>query len=180
MRNEILNKTLFTHNSCYGCGHENINGLKIEIIKDPTNPHGLLAEFNARQYMEGLPGLIHSGSILTAMDCLAGWTATTAFPQLAALWMTQSCRINYMGPAFIDQPLLMASRVLEHHGQWNPVIVYTEAKNSSGEPVATAEIHCIPLSAKDYGKLTGISPLPQHWEEFLASRTAQSIKEPQE
>ncbi|MDH5327445.1 MAG: PaaI family thioesterase [Gammaproteobacteria bacterium] len=175
MANEILNKSLFPHNTCYGCGHDNINGLKIEIIKDPANPKSLLAEFNAREYMEGLPGLTHSGAIFTAMDCLATWTAKTLLPHYRAIWMTQSCNVSYLSPAFIDQPLLMSGRVLEAGKDWETVIIYTEAKDSSGKPVSTAETSLLPLTAEKYLEITDGNPLPEYWDAYTKTQAQTDI-----
>lgn len=167
MSNDILNIDSFEDNCCYGCGHNNVNGLKIEIIKDATKSDTLLAEFNARNYMEGAPGLIHNGSIFTAMDCLATWTPMIFVPELKAIWRTHTTQIEYLGIAFIDQPLLMSAHITASGQHHNPVSVHVEANNSAGELVAKADFELIPYSESEYIKTTGIDPIPQNWLNFL-------------
>ena len=167
MSNDILNKSLLQHNSCYGCGHENINGLRIEIIKDPGNTDTLLAEFNAKEYMQGTPGLVHSGCIFTAMECPATWTPVAFVSHINAIWRTQSARVEYLGTTYIDQPLLLSAHITQADPSNNPVMVHVNAKNSAGEPVTKADFQLIPYSESEYIESTGIEPLPQNWRDFL-------------
>lgn len=70
----MLNKSLLPDNHCFGCGHENANGLKIEVSRDPENENRVIVTFQPENHMIGFPGMTHGGVIYTALDCLASWS----------------------------------------------------------------------------------------------------------
>src|SRR5262245_27048873 len=71
----VLNRTLLEGNTCFGCGHQNHAGLKIEIVRDSENAEVLCGRFTPTATMTGFPGIVHGGTVFTALDCLSTWVA---------------------------------------------------------------------------------------------------------
>ena len=84
MTEEPLNISLLPGNVCFGCGHANHHGLKIEIARHPAKPETLRGRFDPADYMIGFPGITHGGAIYTAMDCLSTWVASVLGPNPGA------------------------------------------------------------------------------------------------
>src|SRR5574341_579522 len=77
---QLLNRDLLPHNQCFGCGLENVAGLRTEVSPDPGSPETLRARFHPSEAMAGFPGMTHGGAIYTALDCLSTWVATALGP----------------------------------------------------------------------------------------------------
>ena len=170
MRDEVLNRDLLKGNLCFGCGHENPNGLKIEIRRDPKDDNRLVGIFSAKSHMIGFPGITHGGAIYTALDCLAFWTPTVLRSEKKAFWILRSANIRYIRPAHEGEPLILSGCIEEEGTQVDFVIVRTEARDEKDRLLAEAKFEVVPLSLDKFKKVAGIEELPKNWSDFVGAK----------
>ncbi|UCF78605.1 MAG: PaaI family thioesterase [Candidatus Eiseniibacteriota bacterium] len=167
MSSGILNRDLLSSNTCYGCGHENPSGLKIEIRRDPQGGERLVGSFQPPEHMVGFPGITHGGALYTAMDCLSAWTPMVLRRAAKAIWILREGSIKYLRPALQGEELALSAVIEAEGGQWEPLLVRTEARDREGNLLATGTFKVVPLSADKFKKVAGLSSLPANWSEFL-------------
>src|ERR1700751_2760558 len=70
--NPSLQEKYAPHNSCFGCGPANAQGLRIRSF-----PKGdeVVAEWKPERKYEAFPGVLNGGIIGTLLDCHCNWTA---------------------------------------------------------------------------------------------------------
>lgn len=164
----MLNRDLLVHNTCFGCGHENPAGLRIEIHGDPGTDRELRARLVPTGDRAGFPGMTHGGVIFTALDCLSTWVATLLGPNRGAGWILRSASTVYHKPAPIGEPLALVGRIQEQGGRWDPLTVRTEARRADGALCVEAEFKVVPLSHERLIEVAGIDRLPENWQAFLS------------
>lgn len=168
MTDEILNRDLLQENVCFGCGHENPYGLKIEIKRDPEDDDCLVGIFNPKSHMIGFPGITHGGAIYTALDCMAFWTPTLLRSETKAFWILRSANIRYVRPAYEGKILLLSGCIEQEGDQWDSVMVRTEARDEKGKLLTEAKFEVVPLPLDKFKKVAGIEELPKNWRDFIA------------
>ncbi|MFQ5588145.1 MAG: PaaI family thioesterase, partial [Nitrospiria bacterium] len=124
---QVLNRVLLEDNDCFGCGHLNPRGLKIEVGRDPEHEHRLVGVFHPTEDMTGFPGITHGGAIYTALDCLASWTPTILLSEIKAAWILRSAEIRYLRPAPPARPIMLSARIKGEVQQGKPVVVHAKA-----------------------------------------------------
>lgn len=162
-----LNRELLADNTCFGCGHENPLGLRIEVRRDPASGDRLEASFTPAEHMSGFPNITHGGAIFTALDCLSTWVATLLGPNRQAAWLLRSAQVTYHKPAATGAPLTLAGRIKSQAGPWEPVVVMTEARRSDGAVCVETEFKVVPLSHERFAEVAGLPELPPNWRAFL-------------
>jgi acyl-coenzyme A thioesterase PaaI-like protein len=164
----ILNRELLAHNTCFGCGHENPAGLRIEVVGDPGNDRVLRARFDPTATMVGFPGITHGGAIYTALDCLSTWVSTLLGPNRKAAWVLRSASVVYHKPAPAGEALALTGRIKEQGGSWEPLTVHAEARRADGALCVEGEFKVVPLSEEKLVGIAGIERLPENWRNFLS------------
>jgi acyl-CoA thioesterase FadM len=170
----ILNHDLLPHNTCFGCGPENAAGLHVEVTRDPDSPAILRGRFTPSEGTAGFPGIVHGGAIYTALDCLSTWVSTLLGPNRNAAWLLRSATTTYHRPAHSGQPLTLLGRITKQAGEWDPLVVATEARRADGELCVEAEFKVVPLPLDKFKKIAGIDELPPNWRVFLSGPPAQT------
>ena len=165
----MLNRDLLPHNTCFGCGHENHGGLKIEVVMDSQGGRELHGRLAPTEAMVGFPGITHGGVIFTAMDCLSTWVATLLGPNRGAAWVLRSAATVFHKPAPAGQPLTLVGRVKEQGSQWEPLMVGTEVRRPDGLLCVEAEFKVVPLSPEKLAAIAGIERIPDNWRVFLSA-----------
>ncbi|UCE17598.1 MAG: PaaI family thioesterase [Gemmatimonadota bacterium] len=163
MADETLNKVLLPENVCFGCGHENPNGLKIEIERDPDNDDRLIGTFNPTNYMIGFPGITHGGAIYTALDCMAFWTPTVLRSEMKVFWILRSANIKYVRPAHEGKLLSLSGWIEKEGTHVDFALVRTEARDEKGRLLTEAKFEVVPLALDKFKKVAGIEELPENW-----------------
>src|SRR5262245_64921778 len=115
----ILNRELLPDNTCFGCGHDNAHGLRIEVGRDPASEAILIGRFTPTAAMAGFPGMTHGGAIYTALDCLSTWVATLLGPHREAGWLLRSASATYHKPAPTGLCLNLSGWIQEQAGMWD-------------------------------------------------------------
>ena len=141
---EAINIRLLPGNDCFGCGHDNPAGLKIEIFRDPENAARLIGVFQARAHMNGFPNITHGGAIYTALDCLASWTPTLLRSATKAAWVLRSSEMRYRLPAHTGMSVSLAAWIVEETTPWKPLVVQAQARNPEGKILSEGRFKMVP------------------------------------
>lgn len=164
----MLNRDLLPDNTCFGCGHHNHAGLRIEIVRDPGSDRILRGRFVPSKDRVGFPGITHGGVIYTALDCLSTWVATLLGPNRTAGWLLRSASAVYHKPAPLGAPLDLVGRIQEQGGAWDPMIVRTEAFRGDGALCVEVDFKVVPLSHDKLVAVAGVERIPDNWRIFLS------------
>jgi acyl-CoA thioesterase FadM len=164
----MLNRDLLAGNRCFGCGHENHRGLRIEVLPDPASEGRLRARFTPSSDMIGFPGIVLGGAISTALDCLSKWVSTVLGPNRGAGWVLRSATTVYHKPASPGEPLALAGWIQERGGRWDPLTVRAEARRGDGALCVEGEFKVVPLPPEKLAAIAGIERLPENWRAFLS------------
>jgi uncharacterized protein (TIGR00369 family) len=127
-------------NRCFGCGHANLTGLRLEFLLDEAGTVVCLA--TVPDTFEGPVGYVHGGIIATLLD-EAMSKAVRAGGHTA---MTRHMEINYLQPVPSGASLRIEGRVLRSEGRKH----WAEAKilNSEGTTLAQGKGLFIELRPK--------------------------------
>ena len=164
----MLNRDLLPENTCFGCGHANHAGLRIEIVRDDTSADMLRGCFVPTMDMAGFPGITHGGAVYTALDCLSTWVATLLGPNRTAGWLLRQATTTYHKPAPAGEKLTLTGRIREQGGAWDALIVHTEARRADGALCVEGDFKVIPVSPEKLAQLTGVREIPENWKYFLS------------
>lgn len=164
---EVVNRDLLPRNVCFGCGHDNPDGLRIELSRDAENRERLVGRFDPPDHMIGFPGITHGGAIYTALDCMAAWAPTVLRSSTRALWILRSATMKYLRPAVQGRPLSLAAWIVQEGETWEAVTVGAEARDSDGTLLAEGRFKVIPLSPERFKEVSGLDRLPDNWKELL-------------
>ncbi|MCG6963728.1 MAG: hypothetical protein LJE95_10715 [Acidobacteria bacterium] len=167
MTEDLLNISLLPENVCFGCGHENHHGLRIEITHHPSKAETLQGRFEPADYMVGFPGITHGGAIYTAMDCMAAWTPRVFRAETTAIWILRSANVKYLRPAYQGRPLTLEAWIASESDRWEPVTVGTRAFDADGSLLVQGSFKVVPLSAERFKEVAGIDELPPSWSSHL-------------
>ena len=166
MVESFLNTELLPGNTCFGCGHENSNGLGIKVFRDPANSKRILGEFSPRDYMIGFPGITHGGAVYTALDCMATWSGML-LRATKAIWILRSATMKYHRPAFQGSPISLSAVIEDEGDEMAAIQVRAEARDSAGQLLAEGSFKVIPLSSEKFKSMIGIDELPKNWADWL-------------
>jgi acyl-CoA thioesterase FadM len=167
MTQEALNIKMLPGNACYGCGHDNPEGLKIEVYRDEERPDRLAGSFHPPRHMVGFPGITHGGGLYTALDCMAAWTPTVLRPDTKAMWILRSATIKYLAPALQGEPLRLYATIEEEGDTWAPMTVRTEVRDGEGKILAEGSFKVIPLPPEKFKRIAGVDALPENWAALI-------------
>lgn len=170
MTKKILNKELLPGNACFGCGHDNPNGLHIEVQRDDNNPERIVGTFVPTKLNAGFPGIAHGGAVYTVLDCLATWTVATLRSEPGAIWILRSASAKYHRPTPIDQPVTLTGEITEQGDLWQAVVIRTEARNARGDLLVEGTFRTIPLTEDKFKEVTGVKVIPENWRQFFERR----------
>ena len=165
MSADVLNRDLLPGNDCFGCGHENPHGLRVEVTDDGADPDGLTGRFVPPSHATGFPGITHGGALFTAMDCLATWVVALRGPQDDRYWLLQSSDLSYRKAAPAGKPLRLAGRLVgrESSEGRERLLVRVEIRDEEGDMVAEGDFHEVPVTGEELRQLAGIEGIPDAW-----------------
>jgi len=102
-----LNEELLKGNTCFGCGPDNPDGLRIRIFRDPDNANRLVGTYRPRATQTGFPEIVHGGLQFTALDCMAGWTVLILRQPGKMMPLTKSATTRFLKPACVGGELAL-------------------------------------------------------------------------
>ena len=118
-------------NHCFGCGHDNPQGMKLKFSLDEDTRQAVCHFKLSRKYT-GPPGHSHGGIIATILDEAMG--KVNKFRNVLAL--TGSMEIKYLRPVPLGQPLTVTAHEQSVDGRRH--INAAEIKNEKGEVLASS------------------------------------------
>jgi len=125
----VLGKPKPRKNHCFGCGHDNPQGMRLKFSLDEESRQAICHFKLSRKYT-GPPGYAHGGIIATILDEAMG--KVNKFRNVLAL--TGSMEIKYLKPVPLSQPLTVASSEQSVDGRRH--INVAEISNAKGEVLA--------------------------------------------
>jgi acyl-coenzyme A thioesterase PaaI-like protein len=63
---------------CFGCGPQNIRGLRLKSYPTNVDGHELLAEFKPEPHHEAFDGVVNGGIVGALLDCHSAWACAYA------------------------------------------------------------------------------------------------------
>jgi uncharacterized protein (TIGR00369 family) len=118
-------------NHCFGCGHDNPQGMKLKFSLDEDTRQAVCHFKLSRRYT-GPPGHSHGGIIATILDEAMG--KVNKFRNVLAL--TGSMEIKYLRPVPLGQALTVTAHEQRVDGRRH--INAAEIKNEKGEVLASS------------------------------------------
>ena len=112
---------LMPFNHCWGCGADNLNGLRLKSRWSPEEPLRAVATFRPRpEHVAGPTHVLNGGIIATVLDCHGVCTAVADAYRSAGrtigsgetIWFaTGTLTVTYRKPAPVDANLELSARV---------------------------------------------------------------------
>lgn len=134
---------LLPNNTCFGCGPDNEQGLRIKSFWSTEKPTETVCEFQGKPHHNaGSAGVLNGGIIATIMDCHSVMTAVAQAYRDAGrevgngprLWyVTGQFDLIYLAPARLDLPAELTARVVATNGKKSEV----SCELRSGETLCT-------------------------------------------
>jgi acyl-coenzyme A thioesterase PaaI-like protein len=138
---------------CFGCGSLNLRGLQIKSRWDGDD---FVCVWQPGAEHIGFPGFVYGGTIASIVDCHAIWAALSLHCRDAGHDLrsgpppfgvvTGSLRVNYLKPAFIDRPLELHAKVIDH-GERKSIVACSVRQG----PVECATAEVVTVRVKEMG-----------------------------
>jgi acyl-coenzyme A thioesterase PaaI-like protein len=115
---------------CFGCGSENPRGLGLRFRREDGRA---VAEFTPPAHLQGYPGVVHGGGVVTMLDEAMGWAA-----YWQGLWaMTARLTTRFRRPVPLEEPLTVSGWVVRDRGRI--LTLRAELRSRAGRLLAEAE-----------------------------------------
>lgn len=96
---------------CFGCGRNNLYGLRLSFQWDGKTAR---TEFTPTKFYQGWPNIVHGGIITTILDEAMGHAILfSGFRD----FLTASIKVNFKRPALIGEPLIIAASITRNEGR---------------------------------------------------------------
>ena len=115
---------------CFGCGSENPHGLGMHFRLEDGRA---FADFTPPPHIQGFPGQVHGGGLVTMLDEAMGWAAYAQ----GAWAMTARLSTRFRRPAPLGAPLAIEGWVARDRGRF--LELRAEARDRDGALVAEGE-----------------------------------------
>jgi len=128
---------------CFGCGPENIYGLKIRSF---WNGKEGVCRWQAKPYHNGIQGILNGGIIATLIDCHSFWTGLAAMYQDQGIsfgkgelikMVTGSITVRYLRPIPVEAEVELKARLIKIGGRSRVVAC---SVNVAGKEHAQGEV----------------------------------------
>lgn len=170
---EPLNGTL-SDNGCFGCGLRHETGLRIEIFRDPAKATRLVGSWQPRGEQVGFPEIIHGGLQYTALDCMAGWATWVLCAPPGHMVLTAKGTMKYLRPAAGLRPLSLAAELVRPPASpRDPFGIVATISDEKGNVISEGDFDYVSVPAEKFLKLVGLSTLPGHYQQWLATHGRQ-------
>ena len=106
------------HNTCFGCGSENPEGLRIKSFVDGDE---VVAEWRAEPHHAAFLGMLNGGIIGALLDCHSNWAAAWHLMQESGsetppCTVTAEYRVVFKHPTPMDGPIKLRAHIVESAG----------------------------------------------------------------
>ena len=114
---------------------------------------GCVSHLVVPEHYCGFEGLVHGGIIATILDEIAAWTLIL---HLNKLGITQTVKIDYLKPVYINQGIIAEGIIKEHKD--NFVSTNALIKNQKGDILANCESNWVLPEINTIAKITRKEP----------------------
>ncbi|MBW2313230.1 MAG: PaaI family thioesterase [Deltaproteobacteria bacterium] len=124
--------------TCFGCGHQNEQGLKVVFRRVAAD--AVEARYEAAPHWCGAPDIVHGGIQAALLDEVLGAAAHCGFdeePDGSVNLVTVDFQLHYRRPCRAGVPLLLRGELLRVEGR--DVFVEGAIRDAEGETLTTAE-----------------------------------------
>lgn len=116
--------------NCFGCGSENERGLGMQFHLEDGHA---VAEFRAEQFVQGYPGRVHGGVVVTMLDEAMSWAVYSRGD-----WsVTARLTTRFRRAVPLDEPLTVAGWVTRDRGRY--LELRSEVRSQAGVLLADGE-----------------------------------------
>ncbi|MFX0070287.1 MAG: PaaI family thioesterase [Candidatus Hermodarchaeota archaeon] len=136
--------------NCFGCSPKNKYGLQMKVYYSEA---GCVSRLVVPENYCGFEGLVHGGIIATILDEIAAWTLIL---HLNRLGVTQTVKIDYLKPVYINQGIIAEGMIKEHKD--NFVSTNALIKNQKGDILANCESNWVLPEINTIAKITRKEP----------------------
>ncbi|HSC96545.1 MAG TPA: hotdog fold domain-containing protein [Burkholderiales bacterium] len=159
-----LNEELLKGNTCFGCGPENPDGLRIRIFRDPGSASRLLGTYRPRATQIGFPQIVHGGLQFTALDCMAAWTVLILRNPGKMMPITKSATTRYLAPATLGTELALSAEVMgESASPREPLLIRCGIRDPAGVVLTEIDFEYVLLPLERFMKAVGLNAMPEHF-----------------
>ncbi len=156
-----LNEELLKGNTCYGCGPDNPDGLRIRIFRDPGSASRLVGTYRPRATQAGFPQIVHGGLQFTALDCIAAWAVLILRNPGKLMPITKSATTRYLAPAVLGAELELSADVIgEAAAPRNPLLIRCAIRDAAGVVLTEVDFEYVLLPRDRFLKATGLPAIP--------------------
>lgn len=159
-----LNEELLKGNTCFGCGPDNPDGLRIRIFRDPGNASRLVGTYQPRAAQTGFPQIVHGGLQFTALDCMAAWTVLILRQPGKMMPITRSAATRFLTPATLGTELALSSEVIrEAASPREPLLIRGAIRDPAGVVLTEIDFEYLLLPQERFMKAVGLKAMPDSY-----------------
>lgn len=159
-----LNEELLKGNTCFGCGPDNPDGLRIRIFRDSGNASRLIGTYRPRATQTGFPQIVHGGLQFTALDCMAGWTVFVLRQPGKMMPLTKSATTRFLKPACLGAELALSSEVIrEAASPREPLLIRGAIRDAAGVVLTEIDFEYVLLPQERFLKAVGLDTIPDSY-----------------
>jgi acyl-coenzyme A thioesterase PaaI-like protein len=160
-RPAALNEELLKGNTCFGCGPDNPDGLRIRIFRNPANANRLTGSYRPRATQIGFPQIVHGGLQFTALDCMAAWTVLILRQPGKMMPITRGAATRFLKPACLGMEFALSSEVIrEAAAPREPLLIRGAIRDAAGEVLTEVDFEYLLLPQERFLKATGLAAMP--------------------
>lgn len=164
MESQALNEQFLQGNTCFGCGLDNPDGLRIRVYGDVDSETSLTGAFDPRVTMGGFPQIVHGGLQFTALDCMAGWCCLMHAKRQPLMPLTKSASMRFLRPARLGMHLSLRARIVgERATPKDPLKIQSSIVDADGNTLSEADFEYVLLPKERFKKAVGIDALPDSY-----------------
>ena len=158
-----LNEELLKGNSCFGCGPENPDGLRIRIFRDPGSASRLFGTYRPRATQIGFPQIVHGGLQFTALDCMAAWTVLILRNPGKLMPLTRSATTRYLAPATLGTELALSAEVIGEAAPREPLLIRCAIRDAASVVLTEIDFEYVLLPQERFLKAVGMEAMPDSY-----------------
>ena len=166
-----LNEELLKGNTCFGCGPDNPDGLRIRIFRDPNNASRLVGSYRPRATQGGFPQIVHGGLQFVALDCMAAWVVLILRQPGGMMPITKSATTRFLAPARVGPELALSAEVIgEAASPREPMLIRSAIRDAAGVVLTEIDFEYVLLPQERFLKAVGLSAMPEHFRRHFGER----------
>jgi hypothetical protein len=162
-----LNEELLKGNTCFGCGPDNPDGLRIRIFRDPGSANRLVGTYRPRATQTGFPQIVHGGLQFTALDCMAAWTVLILRQPGKMMPITKSAATRFLTPATLGAELALSAEVIGEAAPREPLLIRCAIRDPAGVVLTEIDFEYLLLPLERFMKAVGLNAMPEHFRRYF-------------